>query len=174
MRPSCAGITRPKQRAQGKPGAVAPAASRAKIKKHTSVVTARSTGITRPSLHNGFNSLLRALPGDRACLSPSLAEPCKLDAGVEASGPHDLAVRFSAVRRQRCRVHRIPPRVRDDRASAPLWGGTGRACRDDLPDGHSKIFLEMGLDRLKQGVATDLPVGQITPQGTARRNRYHV
>jgi hypothetical protein len=41
---------------------VAPAASRAKIKKHTSVVTARSTGITRPSLRNGFNGLLRALP----------------------------------------------------------------------------------------------------------------
>src|SRR6202022_2285225 len=66
----------------------------------------------------------------------------KLDAGVEASGPHDFAVRVSAVRQravdrsqaetrpaitlraQRCRVHRIPPRVRDDRASAPLWGGT--------------------------------------------------
>ena len=67
----------------------------------------------------------------------------QLDAGVEASGPHDFAVRSiidrqravdrSQIRRtrpaitlraQRCRVHRIPPRVRDDRASAPLWGGT--------------------------------------------------
>src|ERR1700682_3998948 len=49
----------------------------------------------------------------------------RLDAGVEASGPHDFAVHlkrrssYSAIS-----VHRIPPRVRDDRASAPLWDGT--------------------------------------------------
>ncbi len=35
---------------------VAPAASRAKMKKHTSIVTARFTGVTRPSLRNGFNA----------------------------------------------------------------------------------------------------------------------
>ena len=64
----------------------------------------------------------------------------RLDAGVEASGPHDFAVREQASvvstpliahrpepalrsRRalMRCRVHRIPPRVRDDR-DAPLLG----------------------------------------------------
>jgi hypothetical protein len=64
----------------------------------------------------------------------------QLDAGVEASGPHDFAVRekrrSSARRRsltgrearpaippraRRCRVHRIPPRVRDDR-DTPLDG----------------------------------------------------
>src|SRR3981081_1941346 len=32
------------------------------------------TGVTRHSLRNGFNGLYRALPGDRACLSPSSAE----------------------------------------------------------------------------------------------------
>ena len=44
---------------------------------------------------NGFNGFLRALPGDRALLSPSpRAVFCaKLDASVEASGPHDFAVR---------------------------------------------------------------------------------
>src|SRR6202158_5711818 len=49
----------------------------------------------------------------------------RLDAGVEASGPHDFAVHLK--RRSSCSaisVHRIPPRVRDDRASAPLWDGT--------------------------------------------------
>jgi hypothetical protein len=62
----------------------------------------------------------------------------RLDAGVEASGPHDFAVRSkhlsSAIdrsraetrpaitsRAKRCRVHRIPPRVRDDR-DTPLCG----------------------------------------------------
>ena len=32
----------------------------------------------------------------------------RLDASVGASGPHDFAVRVSAVRQERCRVHRIP------------------------------------------------------------------
>jgi hypothetical protein len=45
----------------------------------------------------------------------------RLDAGVEASGPHDFAVRESAVRLRHCHVHRIPLRVRDDRET-PLRG----------------------------------------------------
>jgi hypothetical protein len=32
----------------------------------------------------------------------------ELDASVEASGPHDFSVRFSAVRQKRRCVHRIP------------------------------------------------------------------
>jgi hypothetical protein len=49
----------------------------------------------------------------------------ELDSSVGASGPHDFAVHLK--RRSSCSavsVHRIPPRVRDDRASAPLWDGT--------------------------------------------------
>jgi hypothetical protein len=64
---------------------------------------------------NGFNGLLRALPGDRALLSPSSADmvlskarsgrpaSAKLDAGIEASGPHDFAVRFSISRQHAVR-----------------------------------------------------------------------
>src|ERR1700691_5444238 len=48
----------------------------------------------------------------------------KLDASVEASGPHDLAVRFSAVRYRHLHVHRIPSRVRDDREPPLRWDGT--------------------------------------------------
>ena len=75
---------------------------------------------------NGFNGFLRALPGDRAWLSPSPgAVYCaELDASVGASGPHDFAVRLSAVRQRHCHVHRIPPRVRDDREPPPC--GTGQ------------------------------------------------
>src|SRR5712664_3639560 len=59
---------------------------------------------------NGFNGLCRALPGDRALLPPSSSglrfcpRPVgptnlrELDASVGASGPHDFAVRVSAVR----------------------------------------------------------------------------
>jgi hypothetical protein len=46
----------------------------------------------------------------------------KLDASVEASGPHVFAVRFCTVRYRHIHVHRIPPRVRDDR-EPPLWVG---------------------------------------------------
>jgi hypothetical protein len=31
--------------------------------------------------------------------------------------------------------------------NAPLLGQDGGSCRDDLPDGRSEIFLQMGLDR---------------------------
>jgi hypothetical protein len=48
----------------------------------------------------------------------------QLDASVEASGPHDFAVRLSAVRYRHISVHRIPPRVRDDREPPLKWDGT--------------------------------------------------
>jgi hypothetical protein len=50
----------------------------------------------------------------------------RLDASVEASGPHDFAVRFCAIRQRRIRVHRIPPRVRDDRDTPLEWDETAR------------------------------------------------
>ena len=79
---------------------------------------------------NGFNGFLRDLPGDRAFLSPSPVRKLvshELDAGVEASGPHDFAVRKkSALVRSAARGHRIQPRVRDDRDTPLEWGGRGR------------------------------------------------
>jgi hypothetical protein len=48
----------------------------------------------------------------------------QLDVSVGASGPHDFAVRFSAIRHRRIRVHRIPPHVRDDRETPLRGGGT--------------------------------------------------
>jgi hypothetical protein len=79
---------------QGMPGADAPAAARGVVGS-TRVSHHGHTGITRHSPRNGFNSLFRALPGDRAFLPPSLAEVAfrKLDASVGTSGPHDFAVR---------------------------------------------------------------------------------
>jgi len=73
----------------------APAASRAKIKKHDELVTTGSLETIQHSLREWFYGLFRALPGDRAWLSPSSCETCfaQLDASVEASGPHGFAVR---------------------------------------------------------------------------------
>ena len=119
-----------------------------------------------------------------ACLHP-VGPTClrKLDAGVEASGPHDFAVRFTAVRlralrsltgltpalrsprtRGRCRVHRIPFPTSVTIAIRPSEGRDGGGYRSDLGQAKTKIFLQRGLDTQ----VTDLPVGhnQLDPVQT--------
>jgi hypothetical protein len=70
----------------------------------------------RHSPLNGFNGFLRDLPGDRAFLPPSLAAfAANL---MPASGHQDHTTSPSAFApfvKGAIRVHRIPPRVRDDR-----------------------------------------------------------
>src|ERR1700743_2590789 len=83
-------------RAQGMPGAWC-ARSRAWWVVNTRVSHHGHTGNTRHSPRNGFNGFLRALLGDRALLSPSPTISRQLDASVEASGPHDFAVRKNAL-----------------------------------------------------------------------------
>jgi len=116
----------------------------------------------RPSLRSGFNGFLRALPGDRACLPPSSAVRFRqLDASVGASGPHDFAVRN--MRRssyaRRC-VHRIPPRVRDDREPPLCVGRDGVKCGSDL--GVRSIPTGCGIStrRANQQLACDGAVKQ--------------
>src|SRR5215213_11195941 len=73
----------------------APAVSRAKWVESTRGRHRGFTGLTRHSRTRWFYGFLRDLPGDRAWLSPSPAVCLrKLDASVEASGPHDFAVRI--------------------------------------------------------------------------------
>ncbi len=102
----------------------APAAARGVV-VNTRVSHHGHTGNTRHSPRNGFNGFLRALPGDRACLPPSSADqPANL---TPASGRQDHTTSpstSSAIRQRRISVHRIPPRVRDDRE--PPLCGTGR------------------------------------------------
>jgi hypothetical protein len=70
----------------------------------------------------------------------------KLDASVEASGPHDLAVRFSAARQEHIHVHRIPPRVRDDRDTPLQVGRDGSGYAGDLGCRETEMFFPMGID----------------------------
>ena len=95
----------------------------------------------------------------------------KLDASVEASGPHDFAVRDCTVRRSRNpRPSHPAPNVRDDRDTPLLWARDGRACKDDLPVGaRGNIFDEGDGQRLTRS-RSDLPVGQNVP-GTATLRR---
>ena len=103
----------------------APAASCAKVES-TRVSHHRSTGFI-PAFPHAMVLTVSFV------LSPVIGLSChrhlarllaRLDAGVEASEPHDFAVRDSTARQVRAaRVHRIPPRVRDDRERPSI--GTG-------------------------------------------------
>ena len=103
----------------------APAASRANDKS-TRAIHHRFTGTTRRFLRNGFNGFLRALPGDRACLSPSSAGmPADL---TPASRRQDHTTSPSApalLVSQNCpRPSHPAANVRDDRETPLMWGGT--------------------------------------------------
>ena len=115
-------------------------------RKHTSIVTTVHRN-TRPSLRNGFNGLFRALPGDRALLPPS---PALLIADLTpASGRQDHTTSPSASAPFVCsaiRVHRIPPRGRDDRVS-PLCGTGRRGYRLICVFGKSEYFCKRGWTR---------------------------
>jgi hypothetical protein len=108
----------------------------------------RFTGLTRLSPRNGFNGLLRALPGDRAFLPPSFAD-CSTTL-TPASGRQDHTTSPSASsRRSSTTVPRPPhpmPNVRDDRAYAPLAGRDSAEVITDLVWVRSEIFLQRGLD----------------------------
>ena len=142
-RPGCAGILRlENQRAQGIPGARCARSLVGRKKQPHQHSHHGHTGFTRHSPRNGFNSLFRALPGDRAFLSPSLKRKLsqKLDTSVEVSGPHAFAVRRSRSRQLRACVHRIQPRVRDVRET-PLCGVDGMSItqRFDVVKQNSEI-----------------------------------
>jgi hypothetical protein len=107
----------------------APAASRANEKS----TQAKSLQVHRKRsglpCANGFNGFLRALPGDRALLSPSSARCEKhrrqFSVSVGTPEPHDFAVR---IRRVRLARHTRPSHpalnVRDDRDTPLMRGGT--------------------------------------------------
>src|SRR5258706_8209170 len=89
----------------------------------------RFTGISPAFPAQWFYGLLRALPGDHACLTPSPALLlADLTPTIGASEPHDLAVRISIIRPARyCSPDAAAstasrPAFRDDARSAPLVG----------------------------------------------------
>src|SRR5260370_14176612 len=97
-----------------------------------------------------FYGLLRAVPGDQACLTPS---PALLIADLTpASGRQNHTTSPSASARfvkRTARVHRIPPRV-DDVAQRPSFG-TGRdGYASDLGQVKTNIFLISGLDTISE------------------------
>jgi hypothetical protein len=79
-----------------------------RVESTRAVVTTVTPEITRHSPRNGFNKLLRALPGEPGLFA---TVACgyrfrRLDTSVGMSGPHDFAVRFKHLR---LRHHPRPP-----------------------------------------------------------------
>jgi len=137
------GRRRPSREGAGKTGCALHPRSRVQGVERDAHEHTGSAEAVRPSLRNGFNGFLRALPGDRPSCHrhPRDAKHHReLDASIGASGPHDFAVRDSTTLVSRGdRVHRIPPHVRDDREPPLLPGGMAYGRRD-LGQNNSRIF----------------------------------
>ena len=164
MRPRFAFISRPKE-GVGNAGCPLHPQPRVRFVLVESTRVNEYTGITRRSRTQWFYDLLRALPGDRACLTPSSADMfClspvgptqlrELDANQLRRQDHTTSpYAATSLVRTLLIAHRpkpalqprraqnaaastaSAPRVRDDRDTPLLWGGMARICRDDLPDG---------------------------------------
>src|SRR5205814_10076226 len=84
------------------------------------------------------------------CCHRRLASTAKLDASVEASGPHDFAVRLT------CCSSKAPSASTASRpafvtiASRPSNGTRRRGYNFDLGQIGNRMFLQMGLDRRNQ------------------------
>jgi hypothetical protein len=92
----------------------------------TRVVTTVAPGSPGIPARNGFNGFLRALPGDRLCCHRHQADP---SARLERQRRDVRTTRLrrpqaGALVRSAARVHRIPPRVRDDRDTPLMWDET--------------------------------------------------
>jgi hypothetical protein len=109
-------------------------------KKCTRVFTARSpksSGI--PTQWFTAYSALSSVTG-LSCHRRLAGLTAKLDASVGASGPHAFAVRLKRIRQSAIRVHRIPPRVRDDREPPLRWDGTAAISEVIWVGRKEKIF----------------------------------
>jgi hypothetical protein len=123
---------------------------------------------------NGFNGFLRALPGDRAFLSPSSADnsanltPASRRQDHTTSPSASSALVFSAAASTASRPTSVTI------AKRPLCvGRDNKSYSSDLGFGKTEIFLQMGLDRFSPTSPADLPVGQNQSQGLTMSVHRH-
>src|SRR5450631_3077882 len=102
-----------------------------------SQVTPESPGIPHAMVYGLY--VISPANGSFATVAPEKLASQELDTSTAMSGPHDFAVRLHAVRYRRIRVHRIPPRIRDDR-EPPLCGTGRRGYKSDLRQAASIII----------------------------------
>src|SRR5258708_1116279 len=115
-----------------------------------------------------FYGLLRALPGDHACLTPS---PALLLADLTpALGRQNDTTSPSASAqfvKRTARVHRIPPRVGDVAQRPSVWDGTARISELIWVGREGKYFCKRGWTGHFGKHEVICPSGKIT----TRRNR---
>jgi hypothetical protein len=122
LRPRFAPTSLSKERAQGKPGARCTRSLACESDKAHEHSHHRFTGITRPSLRNGFTAYFVVSPETGLfCLRRSRKFTAKLDTSVGVSGPHDFAVRVVSLVLRHLRVHRIPLPTFVTIAKRPSW-----------------------------------------------------
>src|SRR5947209_14359403 len=115
----------------------------------------RTTRVSSPRSHRNHPAFPARWFTTYSVLSPVIGLGCHrrkrnrfrpLDASIEASGPHDFAVRIRCCSSAaRPRPSHPAPRFVTLR-NAPRSEQDGSIARFDLPDGESQIFLPMGLD----------------------------
>ena len=138
------------QRAQGKPDARCTRGLVCKLCKRKRTRAYRSSGGNPTFPAQWFYSLSRALPGDQTwdCHRHRRRPNRRLDASLEASGPHAFAVHFKCSRQSH---HSRPPHPRPTSvtiANAPLSGTGFRKYRSDLGQAQAnnsenrKIFFQ--------------------------------
>ena len=153
---------------QGKPGARCTRSRACRIESMR-VSHHRSTGITRPSLRNGFNGFLRALPGDRALLPPSSPRSVLLENLTPASGRQDHTASPSADKRLRLwrRLTSIAslPYVRDDRETPLCVGRDGEDEEVICLGSEPKYFCERGWTGVSVIARRAVNSGYIGPLG---------
>ena len=141
---------RPKRRGRGECRALSahPQPRVRKMKAHEQV-TARSRNHPAFPHANGFNGFLRALPGESGFLATIAGGSSRqLDASVEASGPHDFAVRANIARLSTLpRPPHPAPNVRDDRETPLVKRRDAGDLRVFRAKREGKYFCGGGLDR---------------------------
>src|ERR1700675_1850083 len=189
MRPSCAFIFRPHGGRGECRVPVAPAASCALVVIERTRVTTSTPESPDIPARNGFTAYVVLSPVTglfchrhqriKLCLSPvGQTQLRELDASVGASGPHDFAVRCNISRpravdhsqaeacpaipsrAKRCRVHRNPPRVRDDGQRPSCGVGRREFVEMICPTGEAKYFCKGGWT----GFSSTRPSGK-SPRG---------
>ena len=109
-----------KQRAQGRPGACCTRGPACDLRKQNCTRAYRAARNTPAFPAQWLYGLLRALPGERLfCLRRRRDTSRQLNASTATPEPHDFAYASGAYVYRALSVHRISPRVRDDR-EAPL------------------------------------------------------
>src|SRR5437762_10603543 len=161
MRPSCARLIGPNRGRRECRVRAAPAVSRAKSKKAHEVVTTGSP--EQPGIPRAMVLTVSFV------LSPVIGLCChrrqrnyfrQLDAGVEASGPHDFAVRVQHVSSSMLPrpPHPVPTSVTI--AKRPfVWDGMGELLKMLLPTRKAEYFCDQGWTA----------VSLICPSGNRRR-----